>query len=142
MVYFYDFRTTITLVYYGLSLTSVEFSGNKYLNFMLVNAVEVPAFLTSWYFMEHFSRRKTQAFSFLFSGIGCIMVNVVPTGKQPLSFKQFFFPTLISKYLRVFSVIQYTIVVHLASSKKILSYNNVYKFKLILWINNYNSPLF
>ncbi|XP_022167890.1 solute carrier family 22 member 21-like isoform X3 [Myzus persicae] len=70
--------TTITLVYYGLSLTSVEFSGNKYLNFMLVNAVEVPAFLTSWYFMEHFSRRNTQAFSFLFSGIGCIMVNVIP----------------------------------------------------------------
>ncbi|XP_060880528.1 solute carrier family 22 member 21-like isoform X1 [Metopolophium dirhodum] len=71
--------TTITLVYYGLSLTSVEFSGNKYLNFMLVNIVEVPAFLTSWYFMEHFSRRNTQAFSFLFSGVGCIMVNLIPT---------------------------------------------------------------
>ncbi|XP_025209234.1 solute carrier family 22 member 21-like isoform X2 [Melanaphis sacchari] len=69
--------TTITLVYYGLSLTSVEFSGNKYLNFMLVNAVEVPAFLTSWYFMEHYSRRNTQALSFIFSGIGCIAVNMV-----------------------------------------------------------------
>ncbi|KAF0767385.1 solute carrier family 22 member 21-like [Aphis craccivora] len=72
-------QMTITLVYYGLSLTSVEFSGNKYLNFMLVNIVEVPAFLSSWYFMEHFSRRNTQAFSFLFSGIGCIMVNLIPT---------------------------------------------------------------
>ncbi|XP_050535666.1 solute carrier family 22 member 4-like isoform X2 [Daktulosphaira vitifoliae] len=72
--------TTITLVYYGLSLTSVEFSGNKYLNFMLVNAIEVPAFLTSWYFMERFPRRNTQAFSFLFSGLGCILVNVTPDG--------------------------------------------------------------
>ncbi|XP_015363439.1 PREDICTED: solute carrier family 22 member 5-like [Diuraphis noxia] len=70
---------TITLVYYGLSLTSVELSGNKYLNFMLVNVVEVPAFLTSWYFMEQFSRRYTQAFSFFLSGIGCIMVNLIST---------------------------------------------------------------
>ncbi|XP_025421175.1 solute carrier family 22 member 21-like isoform X2 [Sipha flava] len=70
---------TITLVYYGLSLTSVEFNGNKYLNFMLVNAVEVPAFLTSWYFMERFSRRNTQAFTFIFSGIGCILVNLIPS---------------------------------------------------------------
>ncbi|XP_050436536.1 solute carrier family 22 member 21-like isoform X2 [Adelges cooleyi] len=68
--------TTITLVYYGLSLTSIELSGNKYLNFMLVNAIEVPAFLTSWYFMERFPRRNTQAFSFLFSGLGCILVNI------------------------------------------------------------------
>lgn len=90
---------TITLVYYGLSLTSVEFSGNKYLNFMLVNIVEVPAFLSSWYFMEHFSRRNTQAFSFLFSGIGCIMVNLIPTGKHSLNFKQFHVPlNLINTY--------------------------------------------
>lgn len=79
--YFCNFRITITLVYYGLSLTSVEFNGNKYLNFMLVNAVEVPAFLTSWYFMERFSRRNTQAFTFIFSGIGCILVNLIPEGK-------------------------------------------------------------
>lgn len=79
--YFCNFRITITLVYYGLSLTSVEFNGNKYLNFMLVNAVEVPAFLTSWYFMERFSRRNTQAFTFIFSGIGCILVNLIPTRK-------------------------------------------------------------
>ncbi|XP_027853755.2 solute carrier family 22 member 21-like isoform X2 [Aphis gossypii] len=85
---------TITLVYYGLSLTSVEFSGNKYVNFMLVNIVEVPAFLTSWYFMEHFSRRNTQAFSFLFSGIGCIMVNLV--AKDYAWFKLILF--LSSKY--------------------------------------------
>uniref|UniRef100_A0A2S2PLV9 Solute carrier family 22 member 21 n=1 Tax=Schizaphis graminum TaxID=13262 RepID=A0A2S2PLV9_SCHGA len=68
---------TITLVYYGLSLTSVELSGNKYFNFMLVNAVEVPASLTLWYVMENFSRRKTQAYSFFFSGFGCIMVNLI-----------------------------------------------------------------
>ncbi|XP_025207541.1 solute carrier family 22 member 21-like [Melanaphis sacchari] len=68
---------TITLVYYGLSLTSVELSGNKYMNFMLVNIVEIPASLTLWYVMENFSRRKTQAFSFFFSGIGCIMVNLI-----------------------------------------------------------------
>lgn len=72
------FRITITLVYYGLSLTSVELSGTKYVNFMLVNAIEIPAFLTSWYFMEHFPRRKTQALSFLLSGVGCIMVNTIP----------------------------------------------------------------
>lgn len=82
---FYFFRTTITLVYYGLSLTSVEFSGNKYLNFMLVNIIEVPAFLTSWYFMERLTRRNIQAFSFLLSGIGCIIVNIIPTSKLPFS---------------------------------------------------------
>ncbi|CAI6355684.1 unnamed protein product [Macrosiphum euphorbiae] len=70
---------TITFVYYGLSLTSVEMSGNKYLNFMLVNIIEVPAFLTSWYVMEHLSRRYTQAFSFFLSGVGCIMVSLIPT---------------------------------------------------------------
>jgi len=83
------FRTTITLVYYGLSLSSVELSGNKYLNFMLVNAVEIPAFLTSWYFMERFPRRKTQAFSFLASGVGCILVNVI--SKRKPTYRSFCF---------------------------------------------------
>ncbi|VVC33623.1 Sugar transporter, conserved site,Major facilitator superfamily domain,Major facilitator, sugar [Cinara cedri] len=70
---------SITSVYYGLSLASIEFYGNRHLNFMLVNAIEVPAFLTSWYFMEHFPRRYTQAGSFLLSGICCIStVNIIP----------------------------------------------------------------
>jgi len=69
----------------------VELSGNKYLNFMLVNIVEVPAFLTSWYFMEHYSRRNTQAFSFLFSGIGCIMVNMVSLSKRVVYTGRFLF---------------------------------------------------
>lgn len=76
----YNLRFTITLVYYGLSLTSVEFSGEKYVNFMLVNFVEVPAFFILWFSMERYSRKYVQTLSFLFSGLSCILVNITPGG--------------------------------------------------------------
>ena len=37
------YRIAASLVYYGLSLYSVSFAGNKYFNFFLLSLVEIPA---------------------------------------------------------------------------------------------------
>lgn len=66
-----------TLVYYGLTINSVELVGHKYLNFILVNLVEVPAFITSGFIMQKYPRKPSQFAAFLLSGLGCISCQLV-----------------------------------------------------------------
>lgn len=84
---------TLTLVYYGLSLgaSTAGFDGfHKHLTFAIVNLIEVPAFLTSWFLMDHYSRRYTQANCFLSSGV-CLLAFLIlrKTPKKGI-FKLFF----------------------------------------------------
>lgn len=46
------FRFVNTLVYYGLSLSTSELAGDRYLNFFLSALVEIPAYASSIYFVE------------------------------------------------------------------------------------------
>ena len=39
----FDYRFTHALVYYGVSVGSLDLGGNRYLNFFLVNVMELPA---------------------------------------------------------------------------------------------------
>ncbi|XP_050348948.1 organic cation transporter protein-like [Nymphalis io] len=48
---------TTTLVYYGLSINSVHMVGNRYLNFVLVSAVEIPGYWTSMFLMGKVGRK-------------------------------------------------------------------------------------
>ncbi|KAJ8723068.1 hypothetical protein PYW08_002980 [Mythimna loreyi] len=48
---------TTTFIYYGLSLNAVNMSGNKYLNFIAVAAIEIPGFWTAYFLMNKIGRK-------------------------------------------------------------------------------------
>ncbi|XP_047990663.1 organic cation transporter protein-like [Leguminivora glycinivorella] len=48
---------TFTIVYYGLSINVVNMSGNRYLNFVAVSAVEVPGYWTSMFLLGIIGRK-------------------------------------------------------------------------------------
>ncbi|CAB3255004.1 unnamed protein product [Arctia plantaginis] len=48
---------TTTFIYYGLSINAVNMSGNKYLNFVAVAAVEIPGFWTAVFLMGKIGRK-------------------------------------------------------------------------------------
>ncbi|CAK9832328.1 Solute carrier family 22 member 21 [Anthophora retusa] len=71
---------TNTFVYYGLSLNSVAFAGDKYTNFILVAIVEIPAYFLTWFLTDYIGRKATLSSSFLLSGAFCLAIQFVPTG--------------------------------------------------------------
>lgn len=77
---------TNTFVYYGLSLNSVAFAGDKYTNFMLVAVVEIPAYMLTWLLTDRVGRKPTLSGSFLLSGAFCLAIQFVPTGKKRPAF--------------------------------------------------------
>lgn len=48
---------TTTFIYYGLSINSVNLSGNRYLNYIAVSAAEIPGYWTAVYLMARVGRR-------------------------------------------------------------------------------------
>lgn len=73
---------TNTFVFYGLSLNSVAFAGDKYINFILVAAVEIPAFWLAWLLTDRIGRKPTLSSTFLLSGVFCLAIQFVPKGKK------------------------------------------------------------
>ncbi|KZC09576.1 Solute carrier family 22 member 21 [Dufourea novaeangliae] len=71
---------TNTFVYYGLSLNSVAFAGDKYLNFILVAVVEIPAYFMTWFMTDYVGRKATLSSSFMLSGVFCLAIQFVPSG--------------------------------------------------------------
>ncbi|XP_020284264.1 solute carrier family 22 member 5-like isoform X2 [Pseudomyrmex gracilis] len=71
---------TNTFVYYGLSLNSVAFAGDKYANFMLVAVVEVPAYFLTWLLTDHIGRKTTLSGAFILSGAFCLATEFIPAG--------------------------------------------------------------
>ncbi|XP_026667654.1 solute carrier family 22 member 21-like isoform X2 [Ceratina calcarata] len=71
---------TNTFVYYGLSLNSVAFAGDKYVNFILVAVVEIPAYFLTWFLTDYIGRKATLSSSFLLSGVFCLAIQFVPSG--------------------------------------------------------------
>ncbi|XP_011050377.1 PREDICTED: LOW QUALITY PROTEIN: solute carrier family 22 member 5-like [Acromyrmex echinatior] len=59
---------TNTFVYYGLSLNSVAFAGDKYINFVLVAVVEIPAYCLAWVLTDHIGRKPTLSGPFIPAG--------------------------------------------------------------------------
>lgn len=76
---------TNTFVYYGLSLNSVAFAGDKYANFMLVAVVEVPAYFLTWLLTDHIGRKTTLSGAFILSGAFCLATEFIPAGKKKVS---------------------------------------------------------
>ncbi|XP_063368145.1 solute carrier family 22 member 1-like isoform X1 [Cydia amplana] len=50
---------TCSFVYYGMTINSVSLSDNKYLSFMLVTLVEIPAYVVVALVLDRYGRKKT-----------------------------------------------------------------------------------
>nr|XP_034833220.1 solute carrier family 22 member 6-B-like [Maniola hyperantus] len=73
---------TCTFVYYGLSINSVSLAGNRYVNFMLVSFVEIPANFVCFLVLDKFGRKKVLAVTYFLSAGLCITLSFLPEGHK------------------------------------------------------------
>lgn len=64
--------TANAFVYYGLSLSSVNLSGNKYLNFILVALIGIPGYAIAMKTMNTIGRRSSMVGAMIICGVTCI----------------------------------------------------------------------
>ncbi|KAF2354797.1 Major facilitator sugar transporter-like [Trinorchestia longiramus] len=69
---------SVTLVYYGVSLNSVNLGGSVFLNFLLSMVIEIPAYFTVLFTLDRFGRKGTLLASLLLSGIPCFSSGFLP----------------------------------------------------------------
>ncbi|XP_052758448.1 organic cation transporter protein-like [Galleria mellonella] len=73
---------TCTFVYYGLSINSVSLAGNKYVNFMLVAFVEIPANFVCLLVLDRYGRKKTLILTYVLSACLCISLSFLPKDQK------------------------------------------------------------
>ncbi|KYN19974.1 Solute carrier family 22 member 5, partial [Trachymyrmex cornetzi] len=67
-------------IYYGMSLNSVSLAGDKYINFVLIAVVEIPAYYISCILNNYIGRKPTLSSAFLLSGTFCFTSLFIPAG--------------------------------------------------------------
>lgn len=75
---------TITLINYGMMISSVFIAGNKYINFALLMLMDVPANVLYWMLLIRHKRKSTLFISFLIGGVFCVAQPFLPTGTYVL----------------------------------------------------------
>ncbi|KAJ8029621.1 Organic cation transporter protein [Holothuria leucospilota] len=71
----------ISLVYYGLSLSTSTLGSNDYVTFCISGAVEIPATVLCMFLIDSFLGRRGSMFIFqAISGIACICTSLIPPG--------------------------------------------------------------
>lgn len=82
---------TCTFVYYGLSINSVSLAGNKYVNFMLVGFVEIPANIVCLLVLDRFGRKRVLIITYVLSACLCISLSFLAKGKFRIIFLILYF---------------------------------------------------
>lgn len=72
---------TMTLVYYGLSINAVNMSGNPYINYIAVSAVEIPGFWISVLLLSRIGRKPVLMGGFWICAACQIAYIFLPDGK-------------------------------------------------------------
>nr|XP_039250260.1 solute carrier family 22 member 4-like [Styela clava] len=62
---------TASMVYYCISLGTSDLGGNKFVNCFVAAAVEIPAYVSSYFLMEKFGRRTILSSYLILGGIAC-----------------------------------------------------------------------
>lgn len=73
--------TTATFVSYGMKINLVSLKGNKYLNFILMALLDIPATFACMYILKHFKRKKPLISCFLIGATFCLAQPFMPSGK-------------------------------------------------------------
>lgn len=70
--------TVSTLVYYGLTINSIEMSGSGYFNYVVVLLIEAPANVCKLICLDRFGRKRVISTAFFLTGIILINYGFVP----------------------------------------------------------------
>lgn len=73
--------TTSTFVSYGMLINSVSLQGNKFLNYALLQVIDIPGNFMIMYVLTNFKRRNPLICSFIAAGILCFVQPFMPSGK-------------------------------------------------------------
>ncbi|XP_059506610.1 organic cation/carnitine transporter 2-like isoform X6 [Stegostoma tigrinum] len=71
-------RLILAIGYYGLSLNTPNLHGDDYLNCFFAGAIEIPANLAAWLFLQKFSRKLSLSGSLFFGGIVLFFIQLIP----------------------------------------------------------------
>lgn len=71
---------TCSLVYYGLSINAVSLSGNKYLSFILVVLVEIPAYVVVVIVLDKYGRKRTLITTYVTCAVTSLLFAFLPKG--------------------------------------------------------------
>ncbi|XP_044735546.1 organic cation transporter protein isoform X2 [Chrysoperla carnea] len=77
LIIFYIWTANV-FTFYGLSVNSVNMSGNKYLNFMLTSAASIPGYTLAWILIHNVGRKWTVAGSLFGCCLSSIAVIFIP----------------------------------------------------------------
>lgn len=77
---------TTTLTYYGLSINAVNMSGNQYVNYIAVSAVEIPGFWLSVFLLSRIGRKPVMMAAFWVCAACQFAYVFMPTGKSTTYF--------------------------------------------------------
>lgn len=67
-------------VYIGLSLSTSSLGIDPYISFVIIGAIEIPAYLSCVFVAECFGRKRATFGTLVLSGICCLATTVVPLG--------------------------------------------------------------
>ncbi|XP_073946106.1 organic cation transporter protein-like isoform X2 [Choristoneura fumiferana] len=81
---------------YGLSINSVSLNGDKYVNYALSAAVQVPSFVITTCLMDKFNRKVVLMWSFVACGVLCVSQPFIPNNLFWLSILMYMMGKLIS----------------------------------------------
>ncbi|CAG9135575.1 unnamed protein product [Plutella xylostella] len=76
---------TSTFVSYGLTVNSVLWGGNKYLNYAFITIIDIPAVLIMGYVLKRFKRKKPLICSFSCAALFFLIQPFLPAGMTWLS---------------------------------------------------------
>lgn len=72
---------TCSLVYYGLSINSVSLSSNKYISFMIVVLVEIPAYIVVVIVLDKYGRKRVILVNYLVCALTSFLFAFLPRCK-------------------------------------------------------------
>lgn len=76
---------TTVFIYYGLSINSVNMTGNMHINYMATAAIEIPGFWTAVIVLDRIGRRVTLFLGYLICAICCTAFAFTPSSYYGLS---------------------------------------------------------
>ncbi|XP_028161598.1 organic cation transporter protein-like [Ostrinia furnacalis] len=85
---------TNTLVYYGMNVNAVNLSGNSYLNYAIVAAIEIPGFWTAILLLDRIGRKPVLISAYTLCAVCQFTFAFLPEGMDGLSLAAY----LIGKY--------------------------------------------
>ncbi|GAB6023620.1 hypothetical protein CHUAL_008388 [Chamberlinius hualienensis] len=72
----------VTMAFYGITMSAPLMGGNQFTNFIIVSAVETPAYLFGMVGMEKFGRRYVLFFSMILGGVAGVCTPFVPDSPE------------------------------------------------------------